>query len=331
MRPELVERLSRISPEEQELLSGEAVDMTLYNRAGGNVLEPGGLLSGGRLFGIRTHTRFAAFPRHSHTYVEMVYEVSGVTRHVIDGTEKLELRAGSLLLLGRGAEHEIMPAGRNDVAVNFILVPAFFDNAAISIGGSSALAVFLKSNLGLTGSAGAYLVFDVSGDIPVENLLENLVLLELEGADSRRQELQRATLELLLRHLSLRAEKLLISGRRDREQAITLWALGRIEEDVHCTLGGLAAEQDMTPSALTRLLKRRTGCGFTELLHTARFNRAVTLLGETDLSVADIAVSVGYENTAFFYRRFERLYGCTPGEYRERNSRSPVVFPDRDL
>ena len=322
-----MERLSGISAEEREILAGEQVDMTLYTRAGGTVLEPGGLLPGGSLFGIRTHTRFAAFPRHSHTYVEMVYQVTGVTRHIINGAEKLELPAGSLLLLGRGAEHEIMPAGRGDVAVNFILVPAFFDNAAISMGGSSALAVFLKSNLGLTGSAGAYLVFDISGDIPVENLLENLVLLELEGADPRRQELQRATLELLLRHLSLRAEKLQITGRRDREQAAVLYALSRIEADVHCTLADLAREQGLTPSTLTRILKRRTGCTFTELLHTARFNRAVTLLTETELSVADIAVRVGYENTAFFYRRFERLYGCTPGEYRRRNARSPVVFP----
>ena len=106
-----------------------------------------------------------------------------------------------------------------------------------------------------------------------------------------------------------------------------LYALSRIEADVHCTLADLAREQGLTPSALTRLLKRRTGCTFTELLHTARFNRAVTLLTESELSVADIAVRVGYENTGFFYRRFEQLYGCTPGEYRKRNARSPVVFP----
>lgn len=320
MREEVVRKLSEISDEEREILSGEGVDMTLYNRAGGTVLEPGEILKSGHLFGIRTHTRFAAFPRHSHTYVEMVYEVTGSTRHIIDGTERLELRSGSLLLLGRGVEHEIMPAGAGDIAVNFILVPAFFDSAAMSIGGANALSVFLKSNLRQGDSDGAYLVFDVSGDPAIENLLENMVILELEGADFQRQELQRGTLELLMHHLSTRAEKLLISGRRDREQAIVLWALGRIEGDVKCTLSELARERDLTPSTLTRMLKRRTGCSFTELLHTARFNRAVALLTETDLTVADIAFNVGYENTAFFYRRFEEKFGCTPGEYRARGS-----------
>lgn len=317
MRRELIEKLSAISAEERAILEGGGVDMKRYNYTGGTVLEPGKLLSGGRSFGIRTHTRFTAFPEHSHTYVEMVYQISGATRHLIDGRERLELRAGSLLLLGRGVRHEIEPAGERDIAVNFILVPAFFDSAAISIGGSSALSVFLKNNLRQSGD-GAYLVFDVSGDAPIENLLENLVILELEGADPRRQDLQRGTLELLMRHLSMKAESLLISGRRDREQAVALWALGRIEEDVHCTLGALAAEQNMAPSTLTRLLVRRTGCSFTELLHTARFNRALTMLRTTDLPIADIVHAVGYENTAFFYRRFREKYGCTPAQFRER-------------
>ena len=49
MRQEIIERLSRVSREEREILSGEGVDMTLYNRAGGNVLEPDGILEGGRI------------------------------------------------------------------------------------------------------------------------------------------------------------------------------------------------------------------------------------------------------------------------------------------
>ena len=73
----------------------------------------------------------------------------------------------------------------------------------------------------------------------------------------------------------------------------------------------------MELSSLSRLIRRHTGCTFTELLHTARFNRAVALLSDTALNVSDIAVAVGYVNTAFFYRNFARRFGCTPAEYRE--------------
>ena len=82
MRKEIVEKLSVISPEERTILEGGDVDLKRYNYTGGTVLEPGKLLSG-RLFGIRTHTRFAAFPEHSHTYVEMIYQIAGSTRHLI--------------------------------------------------------------------------------------------------------------------------------------------------------------------------------------------------------------------------------------------------------
>ena len=144
MRETIVRRLAEITEEEQRILHGAPVDMTYYNRAGDAVMDSAHILPGSKLFGIRTHTRFADFPRHSHSYVEMIYQVRGSTSHRINGREELTLKAGSLLLLGRGTEHSIRAAGRDDIAVNFILVPAFFDNAAISIGGSNALSFFCK-------------------------------------------------------------------------------------------------------------------------------------------------------------------------------------------
>ena len=321
MRESVIQRLAGITEEEQRILRGAPVDMTDYNRAGDAVMDPSRILPGNRLFGIRTHTRFADFPRHSHSYVEMIYQVRGCTSHVIDGREPLTLEAGSLLLLGRGTEHEIRAAGRDDIAVNFILVPAFFDNAAISIGGSSALSVFLQNNLRRENPVRSHLVYDVSGVAVLENLLENLVLLELEGAPLQRQDLQQRTLELLFHHLSGQSAKLVVRGKREREQAVVLSALSRIESDVQCTLSALAEENGMEISSLSRLIRRHTGCTFTELLHTARFNRAVALLADTGLSVADIAIAVGYENTAFFYRSFAKRFGCTPAEYRAAHRR----------
>ena len=316
MRETIVRRLAGITEEEQRILHGAPVDMTYYNRAGAAVMDSARILPGSNLFGIRTHTRFTDFPRHSHSYVEMIYQVRGSTSHMIDGQEELTLKAGSLLLLGRGTEHSIRAAGRDDIAVNFILVPAFFDNAAISIGGSNALSLFLQNNLRRDAPPCSHLVYDVSNVPVLENLLENLIMLELEGVPLQRQELQQKTLELLLHHLSGQSASLVVAGRKDREQAVVLSVLSRIESDVQCTLSALAEEHRMELSSLSRLIRRHTGCTFTELLHTARFNRAVALLSDTSLNVSDIAVAVGYENTAFFYRNFAKRYGCTPAEYR---------------
>ena len=320
MRKSIVRRLAEISEEERRILRGAPVDMTNYNRAGDAVMDSARILPGSRQFGIRTHTRFTDFPRHSHSYVEMIYQLQGATSHRIDGQEELTLKAGSLLLLGRGTQHSIRAAGRDDIAVNFILVPAFFDNAAISIGGSNALSLFLQNNLRRDAPPCSHLVYDVSNAPVLENLLENLIVLELEGESLQRQELQQKTLELLFHHLSGQSASLVVTGRKDREQAVVLSVLSRIESDVQCTLSALAEEHGMELSSLSRLIRRHTGCSFTELLHTARFNRAAALLSGTALNVSDIAAAVGYENTAFFYRNFAKRFGCTPAEYRARHS-----------
>lgn len=320
MRGSIVRRLAEISQEERRILQGAPVDLSYYNRAGDAVMDSTRILPGSKLFGIRTHTRFADFPRHSHSYVEMIYQVRGSTSHIINGREELTLKAGSLLLLGRGTEHSIRAAGQDDIAVNFILIPGFFDNAAISIGGSNALSLFLQNNLRRDNPPCSHLVYDISDAPILENLLENLIMLELEGTPLQRQELQQKTLELLLHHLSGQSASLVVTGRTDREQAVVLSVLSRIESDVQCTLSALAEEHGMELSALSRLIRRHTGCTFTELLHTARFNRAVALLSDSILNVSDIAIAVGYENTAFFYRNFTKRFGCTPAEYRAAHS-----------
>ena len=37
---------------------------------------------------------------------------------------------------------------------------------------------------------------------------------------------------------------------------------------------------------------------------------------DTDLSVEDIALDVGYENQSYFFRQFKSRYGMTPRKYR---------------
>lgn len=315
MRKFVLDKLSELTDEERMLLNTESVDMSRYNRTGAAIVEPGKILPRGELFGIRTHTRFADFPKHGHEYVEMVYQAQGQTTHIIGGTGELVLKAGQILFLGRGTEHAIKAAGIDDIAINFILIPAFFDNAAISIGENSALAVFLMGNLSNAKLQSGYLVFDVS-DLPiVENLLENLILGQMKGISVN---LQQLTLELLIQHLSGMSEQVVVQNQLDYEQAIVFGILSRMESKMRINLSEEARNLHMDVTALSRLIQKYTGCSFTELLHTARFSRAVKMLRDTTISVTDISHAIGYENTAFFYRRFAERYGCTPLEYRKK-------------
>ena len=127
MNEQLLRELSHITEEEQDILDGKTgIDRTLYSEGSDFVITSEKMLKEGRLIQFRPHTRFVYFPRHTHNYVEMIYMCSGSTHHVING-EDVILKQGELLILNQNAVQEIYPAGEGDVAVNFIILPEFFD------------------------------------------------------------------------------------------------------------------------------------------------------------------------------------------------------------
>ena len=86
MDPGILEKLSRVSAEEKEILGGRShIDRSIYMDGSRDVISGEKLLERGKLIAIRPHTRFIAFPEHSHDYVEMVYMCAGETRHTVNG------------------------------------------------------------------------------------------------------------------------------------------------------------------------------------------------------------------------------------------------------
>lgn len=328
MDEKILDRLSQITEEEHLILNGGEIDLTNYNATGIPIMDPGKIIPSGERFGIRPHTRFIDFPKHSHAYMEMIYQIKGQTEHIIDGITPLTLKAGQLVFLGRGTEHSVKAASRQDLAVNFVLIPTSFDSAVIQLGYSNALSVFLRDNLPNRKLNSGFLLFDVSQSLLIDNLLENLIQGEFEGVS---MDIQQLTLELLIRQLSNMSGKLVVETTKGREQAIILEVLSRIERYTHLNLSDIALDLGIEVPRLSRMIKRHTGCNFSELLHTARFNRAIALLRDTDISIVDVATAIGYENTTFFYRQFRTRYGCTPSEYRRRIRTGAAVAPQTGM
>ena len=128
----IIRYFSEITEEEKQFLSGDRkIDRTLYMDGSRDVISGSKLLEKGKQIAIRPHTRFVHFPEHTHDYVEFVYMYHGTTTHVIDGT-RVFLKEGDLLFMNQHAVQEILPAGKDDIAVNFMILPQFFDSAAVS-------------------------------------------------------------------------------------------------------------------------------------------------------------------------------------------------------
>ena len=50
----------------------------------------------------------------------------GQTKHIINGDEII-LKEGELLFINQNSVQEIFPAGAEDIAINFIILPEFFN------------------------------------------------------------------------------------------------------------------------------------------------------------------------------------------------------------
>lgn len=316
MNRSLLNELKQISEEEKEILEGSRLQKERYTFGRGFQVEDRKLLRRGQLIDIRTHTRFAAFPRHTHNYVEILYMYSGSTTHIMDGGTELKLGTGEVLFISRGCSHEILPAGIDDIGINFIVLPEFFYTAFDMMEGKSILSDFIIENLTGKSEKIPYLHFHVADVLPIQNLLENLVWSIHNGTSDRRSdEITMGLLFLQLLKYAGRAED------GESRHPFALNVLTYIEENYdRATLSELAAREHCPAYRLSRAVKAEFGVSFQELLQKKRFQTASARLTGTKMPVSDIIASVGYENNSYFYRKFRQKYGLSPGDYRKLHS-----------
>ena len=97
--------------------------------------------------------------------------------------------------------------------------------------------------------------------------------------------------------------------------------LQMIASDSPQKIQDLALECNLSESHLQHLFKESTGLGLGRLLADQRMQRAANLLGQTNLSIKEIAWTVGYEHTSSFTRAFERHFREAPRCSRQRQER----------
>ena len=84
------------------------------------------------------------------------------------------------------------------------------------------------------------------------------------------------------------------------------------------TVQELAAQAHLSPGRFRTLFRARTGMSPAAYLLALRMNHARSLLAQTDLTVREIAESVGFPDQLYFSRQFRRYTGLTPSACRPR-------------
>lgn len=85
-------------------------------------------------------------------------------------------------------------------------------------------------------------------------------------------------------------------------------------------LMSLSEEFNMSPRAVTGIVKQITGNTFSDYLKKLRLSRVARLLIETDFPIQNIATQSGFETANSLLKSFKKEYGVSPTEFR-RNKR----------
>ena len=80
----------------------------------------------------------------------------------------------------------------------------------------------------------------------------------------------------------------------------------------------IASKVNMSVSTLRRRLLSAAGKSPKAYIQAIQMERAIQLLDEQDLTVAQIANLCGFSETSNFSHTFKRVYGCTPSQYRNK-------------
>lgn len=313
---ELLAGFSKITEEEQAILEGDGLDKSIYTDQGGFTIDNKKMLRKSKLITLRPHTRFIDFPNHNHNYIEIMYVCQGSITHLINGTQAITLQPGELLFMSCQTYHRIQKAGEQDLAVNFIVLPQFFDKAYEMLDHDNVLSQFISQNLRGNGGQISHLHYQVADVLPIQNLVENLML-DILAKQPGSHNICSLTMGLLFLQLLNVTERIQTGA---LEQKLVIAVLREIEENYRAaSLSHIAETHHQSVYALSKLVKQVTGRTYKELLQEKRFSKALQLLDTTRLPVADIALYVGYENTSYFHRRFQERFHLTPAAYRAQS------------
>jgi AraC-like DNA-binding protein len=276
-------------------------------------------------FGIHDERRVTRIEQsHRHEYFQIQVNLAGRTRHHIGATERVVAPGYLTFVLPYRVHHVPHPPGSRFFVINFLprfLRPDFdvdpLDIEDVALDRAPELAPFLFQE---------FMDFRLAGK-DLERARAACARMAAENARRRfcSLEIIRGELLLLLATVCRRHEESIQklasaqAQRKGRKDALSR-VIRHVRENLarRLSLAGAAAAADLSPNYLAHLIKKETGRTFTDLVTERRMEKACELLAHTSMRIGEVAGVAGFEDDAYFARRFRQRFGLTPSGYRAR-------------
>jgi AraC-like DNA-binding protein/mannose-6-phosphate isomerase-like protein (cupin superfamily) len=318
MKRDVLEELLPLTEEEKDILEQQTnVSKELYTSKTNFIIESEKFLSKDKMIMVRKHTRFVDFPLHKHDYIEVNYVYNGVLQQTVGG-KSITLKKGELILLNQHIEHEIKASGKNDIVINFIIRPAFFDFIFSFLSSENIVSEFLINSLYNNTQNGQFLYFKVAEIESIQDVVRKMIE-EIMYPSTFSESAIKLYMGLFMIELIKNSDQVERKEEASIQHYLIVESLKYIEENFKDgTLYELADQLRQSHYGLSKTIKKATTHTFKELLQERRLLKAKELLEGTDMTITSIAEQVGYDNISYFYRIFKAKYGKTPKEYKEK-------------
>lgn len=256
---------------------------------------------------------------HEHVYHEVVIVESGTADHISsEGSRKLHM--GDLIIIKPGVWHQY----KNPQS--FGIVNCLFDRRIL---------IHQKMFFSLVG--GAFELFgkpNRSKDFPptflhvnpsqrerIKHIVNSMIyerkekLIDWEGALLVHLQDLIVLISRIHHGAYPREDNPMTPSVRDFFNDIIVYLEHRFREKM--TLADLSLKFHVSPSYLSRVFKRRMGMGLIDYINHLRIEEACRLLRSTDWSITLVASNVGYDEIAYFSRRFRKQTGQSARDYRK--------------
>ena len=246
---------------------------------------------------------------HVDSDLELLYVMEGSINVIVEGKSYL-LEKEDVLLVNALKEHSIRRARENGDE-NLVCCIRISHSFLGAYTGKRRLLFWCNS----------VMESDSSVYVQLRKTLNNILIDSVNGQAERyffRYSQYYRLLHLLVDYCLVAGEDFGTEGRNAGEDERLSHILEYIELNYNkeLSLNGLADAFFLSPSYLSKYLKKRLGMNFVDYLYTVRLRYAMDSLLTSEEGITHIALDNGYPSVGAFNRQFKAIYGCTPSEYR---------------
>lgn len=258
---------------------------------------------------------------HYLKFIKIIYVLSGECIFYTKESGEQLLKTGNFMIVPPNVEQTIFANHDEDIVINILIRASTFEQAfSTLLLESEELAKFFWKVLYERGESSVVwfrcdsdatldkFVLDMWDEYEHHTINSNFLLVSYAMV----------FLAYALRHYP-KEMKSIQESRLSREQ------LPVIIQYIHAnyntiTLASLAEHFHKSKSYLCRYIKQETGYSPTQLLKEVRMKQAALMLKDSQCTVEEIMLKVGYTDISYFYKAFKECYSMTPMMYRKQDN-----------